>query len=684
VTAPALIVQVGIAGTDTPISTAAATWATVTDDLELGEGGSPVEIGWGRQDEITQADPNWCTLTLAASEFRKTPTGPYAVLADTGQQVIISQALRVRAQADGYSVRERFHGFVSSITPLWPDGDVDHLRIEVRAESRLAWLARTKELQDRTSAAIIGLSATSYWPMSEAIKSNDGTAKSSPPWGDFDDQPRIWVRTTDRGSAGGFAKTPNEDWGNSPDGLKVASFKPGSYGTWDDGLPISPRSAAQVQSIPHIGPTQAFSAAFIARLGRTERTDASFYKLISLRGCDAFDFHDGSAGYGDLHGEVSLSWSDDDGSPGWIFLAVQDGGVLEDRKNIGAPRLRDTEWHLLTMTSSGGATPTLSFYFDGSLQGTLDWSRGGITLRSASVGDFSYIPQDNRPVDFHHEFGRFALWRGIELDGSDVAGMYQDIVNQDGEGDTVTERIQRWARYGGIDPSFLNVSNPGNTPLLSQVPQGTALALMQDVALTDGGVLYDGRDGIVQYLGPSDRITAPVALTLDVASEEVGAGLTAPADLQALVNSITYLAADDSAKVVVTDDASIALYGYLSDEQTLVTASPTFLRARAETRLRTSAHPRSRAPALDLELAALSEIQQDAVLGLDVWSVVALAGLPGEVDGIPETFFVEGGGESWGHQTCVVTLNITDATPERSYGIYDDPARGLLDSALFG
>lgn len=680
-TAPALVVQVGDPGVDTPTSAAAVTWQTITTDLELTE--SPVEIGWGRSDEIAQPDPNTCSLILAASEFRQDADGPYAVLADTSAELVIGQALRARGQASGYTARNRFHGFVSGITPLWPDGDVDHLRVQVTAMSRLAWLGRAQNLQDRTSAAVLAAGATSYWPMSEVITDENNISDPSPPWFEFDEQPNIQAMGNNPAglsAAFGWEAGTAAGWGPSPDGLKVANFEiapqPGA------GTPKI--DAAQVAPMPKLGATEPWSVCMIGRSGRGKLTESRKFIVFALRGRDDLGFYTAQ----NSNGYIQAAWFATSDSPYWSITAYDSAGGFID-VSIGETdgAVRDKRWHLYTMVSTGGATPTLKVYRDTALMTSLPIGSGLLSdFNSISVGNMSYVPEDTEANDPRHEFGRLAIFAGTALSAGDISDLYDNILTATlGEADTVAERLERWFTYAGFDASQLTVTSPGSTPLTVQDVNGASpLSLLQDVASTDGGVLYDGRSTDTTYLGRSVRLAAVTGVTLDVAAQEVAASLSTPVDLQDLVNSVTARAANDSATVTRTDGPSVDRFGYSGEEQNMLTGSLPHLIARADWRLHTSSRPHPRAPSLELELAGLSDIQQDNVLGIDMWDVIALAGLPTEVDGVPATYFAEGGTESWGHQSCVFTFNVTDAAPESEVGIYDDEVRGLWDSAVFG
>lgn len=680
---PDLSVRIGTSGVDTPTSAAAPTYLDVNDDLELGDSGAPVEIAWGRADEIAQADPNTCTLTFAATAFRQNATGPSADLASLGtteSALVIGVPLQVRGKADGYSYRQRFFGYVASITPLWPDGDVDHLRVEVRAESRLAWIARAKELQDRTSAALLAAGATSYWPMTERLTDDNNVADPSPPWFEFDNQPHIRAMGNNpAGLTAAFGWPAREDFGPSPDGLPIANFEIAPQPVSDPKI-----DAAQVGPIPNISATAAWSVAMIARAGRTPLTDARKFIVFALRGRDDLGFYQA----GSSNGYLQMAWFATSDEPFWSLTSYDSAGSLNTAEfgGFGDNAPRDKQWHLYALTSTGGATPTLSGYVDGELVVTTTLGVGEMSeFNSISVGNMSYVPEgDAFATDPRHEFGRLAIMNGTELTAGEISDLYDAIITGSlGAGDTVEGRLQRWSDYAGFPAARLTVTSPGATPLTEQDVNGASpLQLLQDVAATDGGVLFDSTSTLATtYYGRSVRLVAETQVTLDVAGQEVASGLTTPADLANMVNSVTVVAADGSGKVSRTDSTSINLYGFSGEEQTMITNSAAHLLARADWRLHTSAIPRSRAPGLTIELGTLSEVQQDAVLGLGMWSIVALGGLPSEVDGIPAAFFIEGGTETWGFQSVSMTFNVTDATPELEVGIYD---AGLFDTAVFG
>jgi hypothetical protein len=460
-----------------------------------------------------------------------------------------------------------------------------------------------------------------------------------------------------------------------------------------DGDKLEPKiCAAQVGPIPTLAKTSGWTVLLIGRSGRGPLTDARKFLPFALRGRDDLGFYTP----GVSEGYLQMAWFATSDDPYWSLTSYDAAGSLNTAEfgGFGEGSPRDQRWHLYALTSSGGTTPTLTGYVDGTPVVSTTLGVGEMAhFNSISAGNMSYIPDgtdtdaDGIPdsdfllaIDPRHEFGRLGIINGTALNNNQLADLYAAIITATvGDGDTVEERLERWFDYAGFPAGSLTVTSPGTAPLTPQEVSGTSpLQLLQDVANTDGGVLFDSPSGTnTTYYGRSVRLTATTSVTVSAATQNIESGLSTPADLSALVNSVTVSAADGSAKVTRADAASIALYGYSGEEQTLFTNSA----ARADWRLHTSAIPVPRAPAVSFQLSALPDSRQDELLSLGMWSILGLTALPSAVNGIPTRFFIEGGTETWSHQSCVLSFNVTDASPELEVGVYDS---GLFDNATFG
>jgi len=252
-------------------------------------------------------------------------------------------------------------------------------------------------------------------------------------------------------------------------------------------------------------------------------------------------------------------------------------------------------------------------------------------------------------------------------------------------GETAEDRLKRYAAFAGIPTAELSISAAADTPIAHIDTTGqTALSLMRRVAETDGGVLYDARDGTLTYVARSARYNAATVITLDASAGQVAASYAPKLDRSALINEVVATIADGSdpqETVTARDQSSYDDYGPHRGDIELATTSADEAHAAAWWRVNTYAEPRARAPQLDVELARMSTALQGTMLGLDVSSKVTVSNLPSQSDASSKSFFIEGFSERIGPETHELTFNISPTTGFDVFTIEDNPKGTIGDHA---
>lgn len=145
------------AGYSTP--TASRTWTDVSAYVELSQG---IDIGYGRGDEFTTAEPNRLTLTLDNRDGRFTAGktgGAYY------PNVKIGRPIRVTSTINAITYT-RFLGYVEEWPTEWPGTD-SYAYAKISALSRMARLGLNAPLRSIVQEEFLSATPTAYWPLSE-------------------------------------------------------------------------------------------------------------------------------------------------------------------------------------------------------------------------------------------------------------------------------------------------------------------------------------------------------------------------------------------------------------------------------------------------------------------------------------------------------------------------------------
>lgn len=544
---PAVTVEIAF---NAGYSTAASArvWTDVTQYVQVVDG---IDITHGRGDERGQADANSLHLVLKNSDGRFTPdlsTSPYYPNVKLGRPIRVSVMT-----AAGYT-SVRFVGYIDEWPLEWPAVVDTYAVSAITATSRIARLGASAPLGNHIYEEIKRDSPVAHYMLDNLADSVSGG---------------VALVQAGTGTAVAFEGT------GPTDGISAAQFAGGKYLT-----------ATRANF-------------FTAGVGFTLEA----FVAASAPGTNAVivGAHDGAS----LNGVVNLRFS----STGAVIAGLYSGGDHIDAVTSGASISDGNVHHVAGLWAGDGLS--VSLYVDGVLQGsgttavnspvTTLYIGGGpsagfgpspnmVTLTGtvAHAAAFSTLPAAARIAD-HSTAGRTGF-----------------------AGETAEDRLKRYAAWAGIPTAEQSISTAADTPMAYIDTTGqTALALMQKVAETDGGVLYDARDGTLTYAARTARYNAATAVTLDASAGQVAASYAPKLDRSSLINEVVATIADGSdpqETVTAKNTTSYTDYGPHHEDIELATTDEDEAHAAAWWRVNTYGEPRARAPQLGVEIAHLPAV----------------------------------------------------------------------------
>lgn len=246
-------------------------------------------------------------------------------------------------------------------------------------------------------------------------------------------------------------------------------------------------------------------------------------------------------------------------------------------------------------------------------------------------------------------------------------------------GEAAATRLARYAAYQGIPPAEYSFSATATTPMAHIDTNGqTPIDVMRKVEEADGGVLYDGRRGLLTYKDRTVRYNAAAVVTLDVNSGEVEVNYAPKLDRSALINKVTATLADGTYSVVAENTTSSGDYGNASSDLSLATTSQDEAHAAAWWRVNTYSEPAFRAPELGVQIESMSAARQALLLAASISDKMAVNNLYSQSDATSKSFFIEGYAEIITDSRHRIEFNVS---PTTGYDVWvvEDPVYGAPD-----
>jgi hypothetical protein len=352
-------------------------------------------------------------------------------------------------------------------------------------------------------------------------------------------------------------------------------------------------------------------------------------------------------------------------SDGVMTIRVSTAGLVQGTVTTG-PNINDGAGHDLVLTRDG---TNEILYVDGVAVHTVAVASPAATT-TFSVGVF------------HGSLAHVAAY-DTALTAADVAAQ-SAVVLTGAEGEVTDARVTRILGWAGVAPSEIDTETGSETMTYQQTYGQSAVDALRDVESTEGGVLFDGRDGRVTFHNRSRRYQATVAATFDMAAQHVGADYAPKLDRSTLVNEATVDNPTTGESARSVDAASIDEYGVASASAKSVAASSDALQQKAAWLVFSYAEPRPRVPSLTVDVLAHVGLTPSAetILGLDIGDLIEVTNQPAQADATSAQYFIEGYSEAIGPESYEITFNLSPAHPSLSVFVLDDPVRGQLDGGF--
>lgn len=536
-----------------------------------------------------------------------------------GAQVSMTEELTDYSSAP-LQVYDRFTGYVHEWPVQWPGVD-KHSKVPVQAFSRAARLGQSAEFDNVVAEEIMAGDAANlagvklYFPLAEPEgATSSGNASRYP-------QPALEVVQAGSGGLVEFGK------GTGP-------------GTDEQSCPLfTPTDAAngsylRMTTTPNFGngseadlfgtAWEASLSAFVACSTNAPQTiafvdDPSFGSYLFI-GIDAA---------GKLHVEASRDGSTVHDSI-TSTAAITDGEVHHVAIRFEASEDPDlaTIYMVLDGVETAGATDTWLISFNHKALYMDRLTVGGGTVNGVGglfTGTIAHVVVLDTPQTGELERHAEAGLTGFEGERSD-------------------ERIARYARWAGIDPADYTESlDIGLAESVCHNPTAgkTPIGLMREVEATEVGMLFDAKDGTLEFQARDRRYASPVEFTIDAAAQELEADLEPRLDDQQLVNAAT-VNRPDGTIVHATDTASVQEYGQYKVDRTLLTTNDNEVHDYAWFLVNFYSEPTVRIPGVVVDMLNAPAAKLPDMLFADLGARFAIDGLPEHAPWESTSLFIEG------------------------------------------
>ncbi len=529
----------------------------------------------------------------------------------------LGRPIRVQADPVDGAIQTEFVGFIDEISVNWEDTE-GYSYVTVTCTSRLSRVGQQAVLKSLVETTILADSPIAYYTMGEG----EGATRANDSSGAGRD-PLVALGDPAIPVVFGSATGPPTD------GLTAAQFAGGQY----------LRGGAFTPSTTSLTYEVAFN---IASPPGTETDLMAIPQLLP----------------GSVTRSVAMSTAG----------LVKIGGTLV----TSTASYADGAWHHLAVTI---AAANLELFVDGVSMGTGVW--GGGSLSTSSI----YEIVVGGTAGFSTMTGAFAHAAVTQsvLSGARIAE--HAAAQQTGfAGETTSARLIRYAAYAGIASSEISAETGQTTVAHVDTTGKQVLELMRLMETSEGGFLYDERDGSTTFHNRAHRLTAAAIYTLDMAQQHVESDYAPKLDRSGLVNDVSAANVAGTYSAHVFDTASQTENGYAATS--IETASddddePSY---QANWALLKYKDPKVRVASLSVQ--ALAQVGKtpncSAVMATDPGDKITVSNHPSQAANSSTSYFVEGYTKVYGPESLLITFNLSPTSPEDTTFVLGDSTRGVL------
>lgn len=304
--------------------------------------------------------------------------------------------------------------------------------------------------------------------------------------------------------------------------------------------------------------------------------------------------------------------------------------------------------HIRVEATQVGADVHFSAAYDGETAATqIEAGRTIGTVTRVKVND---VKSGITTIDSACHLGYWSPIPAATIDSGHAADGYL--------GELAGDRIARLCAEEGVT---VVVTGGADTVAMGAQPVDTFINLLRECERTDGGVLYDGRDFALAYLGHAERFNLPVALALDWTAGHVAPPFEPAHDYQRVRNDVTVTGRDGATGRVVDQD-SIDEEGRVDEGATANPYSPQTLVDLAGVRERLGTVAELRYSTLALTLHRNTGLIDDW-MALDAPARVTVDNLPAQHPPDLVDLVIDGYTETLGSKEWRVAANCSPASP---------------------
>jgi hypothetical protein len=620
-------------GYTTPASS--RVWTDITDYVEAQRG---LSIQWGRGDQFSSPQPSRMTVTLDNTDGRFTPenaAGAYYPNIKKGRPI------RVRVRPAGGSYIHRFLGYVDEWPVEWPGGSQAYSTVTVTAMSRQARLGRSTTFKSIVEEEYLYDAPVLYFPLGEPQGAS--SAGNIAPG-------RSESLTVGQLGAGGTVQF-GQGIGPGTDDLPAPVITPIDASN-------GPYLTTSLASDPLAGALHAAMDCYVV----LDSFPTSTQMVMRLEGQDSFAFGM----------QIAITTLGVATANVGLFGVAAVGSIADG-----------TLHHLAARASLNVATNqvTLTLFVDGvATSSTGAWS----SLTPAGIPFFPSVTRlfvGGYPASgrlFSGTIAHAAVYASPTSAITDSRYAQHYLAGASGfSGEASGARVARHARLAGIPTAEVSTETGLSTSIAHKDTTGqTPISLMQDVAETEDGVVFDGKDGTLTFHSRSHRYGATSAFTLDANLGDIEDDFSPKLDDQHLTNDMT-ASRPNGITVRSINQPSIDEYGYYRETTEVLTTSDNEVQARADWEVNRFGTPRVAIPNVGTDL--LTSSVASALLAADIGTKFTLTNLPSQAPASTVDYFIEGGTEQIGVNSYTIEFNVSAAAYANVWQL-DSATLSQLDS----